>query len=123
MIKKADVYVQEFMEVFKENVEGKIHELTGLDAIKNMEKQKANEKEALITTVLLICQRLIMEINDIADMRHAKSVMAMEAIVKEQERKWTAIVRRLDIDKLPMLPSPDSFQIVWGQFKQMAKRR
>ncbi len=104
MIKKADVFVQEFMEVFDAN-------------------KTTGEKAAVITAVIFICQRLIEEIKEIADMRRAESVIALEAIVKEQDRKWKAVVRRLDPDKLPLVPEPEAFQIVWGQYKHMAKRK
>ncbi len=119
MIKKADVFVEEFMVIFNENEVGKLQRKDD-DTLERLELTAKDKKDALVTAALSICQRLIGEIKDIADMRRAKSDIALEAIVKEQDRKWKAIVRRLDGDKLPLIPHPDAFQMVWGQ---LAKRR
>ena len=99
MIKKADVYVQEFMDVFEEKKECKVAE------------------DALRDTVIEICQRLIEEVKEIMLMRKAISDTAFEAVIKEQDRKWKAIIRRLDPNKFPLNINPKAFQLVWAFFK------
>ena len=104
MVKKADVYVEEFMVMYKEILTQK--ERIGPLITKN----------AFVDTAMFICNRLIAEVKEIAEMRHAKSDLAFTAIIKEQDRKWKAIARRLNDKKLPFNAHPDAFQIVWNQF-------
>jgi len=100
MIKKADTYVREFVDTLNEF---KI-------------KSVKTEKEDFVDTVIDICQRLIMEIEEIMLKRKATSDLAFEAVVKEQDQKWKAIVRRLAKRELPFDVHPDAFLKVWGQF-------
>lgn len=97
-MKNAKEHAQNFMEIYADD-------------------SKFGEKKALTNTVILICQRLITEVKEIGLARKAHCNSAWEAIVKEQNRKWVAIVRRLDHDKLPLIPQPDAFQVVWDHFK------
>jgi len=110
MVKKADAYVLEFLDVYK----GKL-----------LNKKRVGSlsiKEAFVDSVTTICTRLIMEVKEIMKMRKATSDLAFTAVIKEQNQKWRAIARRLGDKKLPFNAHPDSFQIVWDQFKtQMMK--
>ena len=76
-----------------------------------------DEREACISAAVIICLRLIQEIKNIGLARKANCDSAWEAILKEQNQKWRAIVRRLDKYRLPFLPKLESFQIVWETSK------
>jgi predicted TIM-barrel fold metal-dependent hydrolase len=105
MVKKADIYVQEFTAAYSSLIS------TGHD-----------ERKAFVDTIVIICNRLITEVKEIMLMRKATSDMAFEAVIKEQDKKWQAIVRRLDAMQLPFSAQLDAFQMVWGTFRtQMEK--
>lgn len=99
MIKKADIYAQEFMGVFEEK------------------KMCKDAEDALRETIVEICNRLIMEVKEIMIMRKATSDIAFEAVIKEQDRKWKAVIRRLDPNKFPLNINPEAFILLWGMFK------
>ena len=101
MIKKADAYVQEFIDI--------------LDGLKV--KGVKTEKEDFVDTIIFICKQLVMEIKEIMLSRRATSDSAFMAVVKEQDQKWKAIARRLAKIELPFNTHPDAFQKVWGQFQ------
>lgn len=48
--------------------------------------------------VMDIVTALLLEIQEIADMRRAKSDAAIISIIEEQSRKWQAVIRRLPED-------------------------
>ncbi len=98
-MKKAKEYVEDFMGIYK------------------AESQFGDERKAITTTVILICQRLITEVKEIGLTRKAHCDSAWQAIISEQNRKWVAIVKRLDFDKLVLIPQSDAFQTVWDHFK------
>lgn len=100
-MKNADAYASDFMLVYEEFVF----------------KMGVDKKKALTDTVIFICRRLVEEVGEIGSARKAYCDSAWKAIVKEQNQKWVAIVRRLDLDKLPLLPQADAFQTVWDHFK------
>ena len=106
MIKKADAYVQDFVIKYEEI----LSDLEPSDSFAN------DEKVAFVDTVIFICDRLIAEVKEIVEMRHAKSELAFTAVIKEQDQKWKAIVRRLAKNELPFNIHPDAFQKVWNQF-------
>ena len=95
----------------------KEHASDFMELYKDASKFGGDEKKALITTVILICQNLIAEVKEIGLMRKAHCDSAWKAIIKEQNRKWVAIVRRLDFDRLVLIPQSDAFQTVWEHFK------
>jgi len=111
MIKKADDYTRDFVIKYEEILSDIALGVPFHDA----------EKKAFIDTVIFICNRLIAEIKEIAEMRHAKSDLALMAIVKEQDQKWKAVARRLYAKKLSFDVHSDAFQIVWNQFKTQFK--
>ena len=92
---KADKYAEMFMEEYKTQL------------------VTENENDATTNAIIKICWRLAQEIRDIGLSRKANCDSAWLAILKEQNQKWRAIVRRLDKDRLSFLPNPDAFQIVW----------
>jgi len=106
MIKKADDYARDFVIKYEEILSDIEPGVSFCDA----------EKKALIDTVVFICQQLVMEIKEIMLMRKATSDSAFMAVVKEQDRKWRAIVRRLAKKELPFNINPDAFQKIWSQF-------
>lgn len=97
-MKNAKEHAQDFMEIY-------------------VDESRFGEEKALTNTVILICRRLIAEVKEIGLTRKARCHSAWEAIVKEQNRKWSAIVKRLDHDKLVLIPQSDAFQTVWDHFK------
>ena len=103
---KADEYVESFMEVYKCQL-----------------ADNRDERKACIDTIIIICQRLVIEAKAICLARKANCDSAWEAIIKEQNQKWRAIVRRLDTDRLPLRPSPDAFLEVWETFKKECRQK
>lgn len=99
MILKADDYVRDFMKMYEVELERRI-----------------DIQEALVDPVILICRRLIVEFKEIGILRKAQCNEAWDAILKEQDRKWKAIVRRLP-NGLDEVVNSDAFINVWEHFK------
>ena len=50
--------------------------------------------------ILAICRDLLFEVREIASKRKVQSDSALFTIVREQDQKWTAILRRLNDPKI-----------------------
>ena len=105
---KADAYANLFMQTYEEQLR------------KQEDRDQAAKDTACIDTIIHICHKMIMEVKELGVKRKANCNSAWEAIIREQNQKWQAIVRRLQQYRhlLPLIPSPLSFQKVWNTFKQ-----
>lgn len=104
---KANDYVNLFVETYKEELR------------KQEGDDQAAKDMACVDTIILICRKMIVEVKDIGVGRKANCNSAWEAILREQNQKWWAIVNRLQQYRhiLPLIPSPHAFQKVWDAFK------
>jgi len=105
---KADAYANLFMETYEDQLR------------KHEGDDQAVKHVACVDTIIHICKKMIMEIKEIGVGRKVHCDSAFEAIIREQNQKWRAIVKRLQQYRhiLPLIPSPLAFQKVWDAFKQ-----
>lgn len=83
-------------------------------------REQGDMDAAAVDSIIIICRKMILEVKELGVARKAHCNSAWEAIIREQNQKWRAIVNRLQQyrDQLPLIPSPHSFQKVWDTFKE-----
>jgi len=108
----AKMKANDYANLYLKTYEDQLHMAEG--------REQSDKDAAAVDSIIIVCQKMILEIKDIGVQRKAHCASAWDAIIREQNQKWRAVVRRLQQhrDSLPLIPSPHAFQKVWDVFKE-----